>query len=301
MSDDFDPTPLLGGWVDDPGRHLVASSMPWGRLQDAAPDLAGDTDGRKNIMLHMAFIDVLGAFPEYPAQQIGDCTGVSGAEATDQTQCIEIALKGDAEEFKHISSEALYGMARELAGMLRGGDGCYGSAIAKALTEGGVVPREVAGAYSGQRAKEWGRRGVPAEIKQAAAQHKLGAAALVVTLEELDAGLNNGYCGQVCSSQGFTMTRDANGMCQPKGRWDHAMKIMARRFRNNRREYLIGQNWGPNVPSGPLVDNQPNFSFWIDEDVMARMLAARDSYLYSGLNGFPRRDLPSGWSYRNMF
>jgi hypothetical protein len=41
--------------------------------------------------------------------------------------------------------------------MLGGGDGCYGAALAKAVTEVGVVPREAVGAYSGERAKEWGR------------------------------------------------------------------------------------------------------------------------------------------------
>jgi hypothetical protein len=55
------------------------------------------------------------------------------------------------------------------------------------------------------------------------AEHKIGAASLVSTLDELDAGLANGYVAIVCSNQGFTMERDQDGFCRPSGSWAHCM------------------------------------------------------------------------------
>ncbi len=122
-------------------------------------------------------------------------------------------------------------------------------------------------------------------MKTTAAPFKVGSAALITTLEELDAALANGYPSAGGFSQGFTMHRDADGVCQQSGRWGHEQCCVGRRRRNGRRQYLLGQSWGLNVPDGPLTDDQPNFSFWIDETPMASILSQRDWLAFAKFPG----------------
>jgi hypothetical protein len=265
----FDPTIHLTGWIDSPDRHALAATFA-PPLAQAAPHLmygAGE-----DVFLFRAWKDVLGSYPAYVAQQIGDCTSFGSGHAIDLLQCVEASIGKEPISYLETCTEAIYGMGREIAGMLGGGDGCYGVAVAKALVTMGAVPRKLVGAYSGNRAKEWGGRGVPESVKTAAAQFKLGSAALVTTLDELDAALANGYPAAGGFSQGFTMHRDQDGCCRQSGRWGHEQCCAGRRTRNGRRQYLLCQSWGANVPDGPTTDDQPDFSFWIDQDPMASIL-----------------------------
>jgi hypothetical protein len=140
VAEGMDPdTPVqLCGWIDDPNRHFVARSFPHPTFSQAAPDLMTG-DNSKDVFLYKAWVDVLGKYPEYPAQQIGDCTSFGSGHALDLLQCIEIALGNMAIEYRETCTEAIYGMGREVGGMLGGGDGCYGVAVAKALTDFGAI------------------------------------------------------------------------------------------------------------------------------------------------------------------
>ncbi len=287
----------LCGWIDDPNRHALAATPPNPTFAQAAPDLLG---AAQDVFLYKAWKQVLGQYPDYPAQQIGDCTSFGSGHAVDLLQCVEIALGNQPLAYKETCTEAIYGMGREISGTLGIFDGCYGVAVAKALTDWGAVPRDLVGAYSGRRAKEWGRTGVPANIKTAAASFKLGAATLVTTLDEIDAALANLYPCAGGFSQGFTMHRDADGVCRQSGRWGHEQACTARRTKNGRRQYLLVQSWGDGVPDGPQTDDQPSWSFWIDEDSMASILAQKDFLAFSKFPGFERRPVPPQWSYEEF-
>lgn len=225
-----------------------------------------------------------------------NCTSFGSAHTVDLLQCVQMVIGKQQEAYKEICTEAIYGMGREIANMLGGGDGCYGAAVAKAVMIG-VVPRESVGPYDGNRAKQWGSSGVPADVKKAAADHPVKSTAIITTVEEAQAALSNGYPFIVCSNQGFTMTRDANGVCTPQGSWAHCMFSSACRMLNGKLQFLIDQSWGDNVPSGPLTDDQPSFSFWIDAPVLGRMLQGEDSLTFSSFAGFPGQPLPSNWTY----
>jgi hypothetical protein len=190
-------------------------------------------------------------------------------------------------------------MGREIADMLGQQDGCYGVAVAKALVERGAIPRKLVGAYSGKRAKEWGARGVPSEIKQTAGSFKLGAAALVTSLAEADAALANGYPMAGGFSQGFTLHRDQDGLCRQSGQWGHEQAVGARRTRNGQRQYLMLQSWGNTIPDGPTTDDQPLFSFWVDERDFTSILSQRDFLAFSLFPGFEKKPLPSRWTYQD--
>jgi hypothetical protein len=68
----LDPDDVLSlcGWRDDPIRHVIAAQYP--RLSAVAPHLYGAAPPG-DIQLYRAWSDVLGHYPPYVAQEIGDC------------------------------------------------------------------------------------------------------------------------------------------------------------------------------------------------------------------------------------
>jgi len=288
----------LGGWLGiDQTQRRFAAQYP--RLRDAAPQLCA-SEPTEPVLLYKAWRDVLGDHPPYPAQQIGDCVGFGHAHGADLLQCVEIAL-GEPSEYREVSTEFVYATSREVGGLLGGGDGSYGSAAVKAMQSIGLVSREMAGergTYSGSRARDWGRRGAPADLKAAAAEFKLGSAALVRTWSELVAAILNGYPVTICSNQGFALERDAQGFCRAWGVWAHCMLIGGLRF--DRPGACVLQSWGPENPTGPTALDQPTFSFWADKPVVERILAQGDSWALAKAPNFVERHMPSHWSYSSL-
>jgi hypothetical protein len=284
------------GWLGiDAIQQACASG--YGALAAAAPPLMAAAPDTAPILLYKAWRDVLGKDPAYPAQQIGDCVSFGHGHANDLLQCIEISL-GEPAEFRETDTEFIYATSREVAGILGRGDGSYGAAAVKAMTTIGLVSREMLGdqaAYSGKRAKEWGRVGAPADVKAKAAPFKLGSGALVSTWNELVAALMNGYPVTICSNQGFTLQRDAQGFCSARGTWGHCMCVAGIRF--DREGACILQSWGPESPAGPLGLDQPTFSFWADRRVIERILSQGDSWALTKAPDFVSRPLPVHWSY----
>ena len=293
-----DPThPLaVDGWLGaDEIQRGFAALRP--ALAQAAPALVRDESDGAPILLYKAFRDVLGAYPDYPAQQIGDCVGVGHGHGLDMLQCVEIAL-GEPSEFRETSTEFIYATSREAAGILGRSDGSYGSAAVQAMISVGVVSREMLGpdgGYNGARAKSWGHTGAPAELKAKAAATRLGTVARVTSWDELTAAMRNGYPVTICSNQGFTLRRDAQGFCAPRGTWGHCMLIGGVRF--DRPGACILQSWGPDQPEGPLALDQPSYSFWADRRVVEGILAQGDSWALAKAPEFAVRALPEHWSY----
>jgi hypothetical protein len=290
--------PHFTGWLHDPAAvRAVTATLPRPLFGDAAPSLAGSGAG-KTTLLYKAFKEVNGEYIKYPAQTIGDCVSQGCAHGVDLLACVQIFLGKRSEAFHPTSTEAVYGMARVDIGGERGSysDGAVGAWAAKAVSTLGTVSRDVTGPYDGRKAREWGARGVPADVKAKAAEHKVRTVSLVTTYEELEDALANGYPVTVASNQGFAMTRDADGGCRARGHWSHQMLLVGVRT-EPRPQALIFQSWGSMVPDGPLTLDQPDNSFWADRDVVAGMLAVRDSWALSNYDGYPGQPLPSAWSY----
>jgi hypothetical protein len=289
----------LGGWLHDPeevGRLLA--TMPRPLFSQAAPLLSGSGTG-KTTLLYKAFKDInKGSYIDYPAQTIGDCVSHGFGHGVDLLEAVQIALGHKNEVFHQTATEAIYGMARVDIGGQRGSysDGAVGAWAAKAVSTIGTVDRDVVGPYDGSRAKSWGAKGVPAAIKSKAGQHKVGSVSMVETYEELEDALANGYPVPVCSNQGFTLQRDEDGFCRPKGHWGHCMLIVGVRA-DKRPGACIFQSWGPDMPTGPLGLDQPTNSFWADRDVVSDMLAMQDSWALSQFEGYPGQAIPDHWSY----
>lgn len=298
MAEQAFPLRHLCGWVDDPARHALAATFA-PPLSQVAPHLMA-APPVENALLYKAWKDVDGKYPSYVAQQIGDCTSFGSGHANDLNIAVEMIL-GKPWLLEETCTEFIYSMGRKIANMRRSGDGCYGVAVAKALVTYGAVPRSLVGPYSGQRAKQWGDMDPAQNIIDEAAKHKVGNAALLTSTEELRAAIANGYPCAGGFSQGFVMHRDSNGCCAQSGRWGHEQCCPAYRSRGGSFEYLLLQSWGPNVPDGPLTDDQPDFSFWITEQSMASIVSQQDFLAFSGAAGFHVRDLPSGWKKGDFY
>ena len=296
MSHDFIK---LGGWRRDPEevqRTLARLRRPY--FAASAPRLRRSGVDR-TVLLYKAFKEVnSGDYIDYPEQEIGDCVSQSFGHGIDLLEAVQIVIGKTPEAFEPTATEAIYGMARVDVGGLHGSDddGAVGAWAAEAVSTLGTVSRKVTGPYDGKRAKAWGSVGVPAEIKAKAVAHKVRTTSLVATYGELEDALANGYPVTVCSDQGFTMERDADGFCGTEGEWGHCMLIVGVR-RGKRPGACLFQSWGSNTPDGPLALDQPPNSFWADRDVIAAMLALKDSWSISHFDGYPEQDLPASWSY----
>jgi hypothetical protein len=282
----------LCGWVPDfPTRPSVAGEIP--ELAQAGPWLTADRS--KSVLLYKVWREVFADYPDYPAQLIGDCTSFAHGHAHDLLMTVEAYL-GDL-EFSAIGrtcTEAWYACGREAGGMLRSGDGCYGSAILKAgqtmgLLRYGDLPEDER-AYSGRRARQWGRSGLPDELKPIAAARTIQGA-MLNSVDGMIAALQSGRPCTISTSRGFTTTRDAQGFCRLKGRWGHCMGVVG--YRADRPGFLVIQSWGPKTPDGPTDLDQPPWSFWCAEADMASIIAEGDSTTLSSTPGFAPRRLPA--------
>ena len=288
----------LCGWRNDPDAvKEVLSALPRPLFKGSAQAILG-TGAGKTTLLYKAFKDVNGGeYIDYIAQAIGDCVSFGHGHGTDLLEAVQISIGKKNEAFKQTATEAVYGMARVDIGGERGSysDGAVGAWAAKAISTIGTVNRDVVGAYSGKRAKDWGANGVPASVKSQASAHKVGTVSLVTTWEELEDALANGYPVTVCSNQGFTLERDSQGFCRARGTWGHCMLITG--TRTDRPGACIFQSWGSDVPSGPLALDQPPNSFWAEKNVVSDMLGLEDSWSLSSFEGYPGQALPTAWSY----
>lgn len=282
----------LCGWVPDhPDRPAVTASLP--TLCQAGPHLVADPS--KNVFLYKVWKEVFSGYPDYPAQEIGDCESFGHGHAHDLLLTIEDYL-GDLpiSAVHRTCTEAFYAAGREAGNMLGYGDGCYGSAMLKAAQTLGVVCYadlpDGQQTYSGRRAKSWGRTGMPDSVRSIA-KGRLLSGAMLGSVEDMIAALQAGHPCTISTAHGFSMTRDADGFCRLQGRWGHCMGVAGYRA-DQGGGFLVLQSWGPNQPSGPLALDQPTWSFWCHSEDMARIIAEGDSDTLSSSPGFAPRSLP---------
>jgi hypothetical protein len=55
---------------------------------------------------------------------------------------------------------------------------------------------------------------------------------------------------------------------------------------------LVMNSWGTNWVSGPTRHDQPVGSFWVDAEVIDRMVKQKDSFALSGFIGYPKQVVP---------
>ena len=247
----------------------------------AAPHLEGSWDGKTSVSNWEATRKVLGAFLPAQKQTRGTCVGRGCSGALNVLQCIQIAEGKRADEFRPVSHAWCYGGARTRGGMLGSGDGAMGPDAALWCKEkGSVFQRESGDAdyYSDQRAVEWGGSGIPSALLPLAADNPAQEVAVCLSAREAADTIFNGGVVTVASDQGFTMTRDSHGVCQPQGSWAHQMYLAAIVvLPDGRKVFGCGQSWGENTPDGPQLSGCPNYVFGIQWEVADGMLRQKQS------------------------
>lgn len=284
------------GWVNLPFEvENILRQLPAPYFADAGAHLLAGAD---DVFLWEACQRVVGGhLPAHDQDGVGCCVGEGFSSAVEYLQCVEIALGGQAERYHPISCEAVYALSRvEVGGGRLRGEGSTGAWAAKAVSQFGVLPRSTVGrydltAFDPKLARSWGDSGLPDDLEPEARKHLVRTVSLVKSFDEAKAALANGYPVTVCSNQGFSLTRDDDGFCSPRGSWSHCMCFIGATA-GRRPGLCCLQSWGPATPGGPIgIGDHPACAFWVDADVADRMLRQGDSWALSAFDGFPARRL----------
>lgn len=314
---------FAGAYLDDVAKgefEDFITSQSFGNLDgDAvahANGLTGTGEGRLVIPYVFALEYYPGSLPG-PGQEVGDCVSWGSKNAGFITFCCDIKSgkpdeeTGIVEGAPFIPPEGILQGAMSPEGIYwyRGYDG-HGWQCEKAAQ---VVCQDSAlwirqpypeleldlTKYSGKLASKYGQRKPPEEFTQTGRKHLIRTSTRVKTAEEARDFIANGYGILSCGSEGFSSTRDENGVSSRKGSWSHAMAFIGFDDREEtKRRYngplvLVQNSWGKwNRGSRRILGTDidiPEGSFWAKwSDVSRRSMLA-----FSGANGWPAKKLPA--------
>lgn len=303
------PAESAQGWVPNPkATEAFSKSLP--ALYTEQVEVLVKQDNNKDALLYRPLTaclrkaglatrwlkkrDGIDCVRSYNQGNVGSCTGNATAQAINVLSAVEIVLLDKFQEFAAVSSaDGIYGLGREAAGMLgSAGDGCYGSAMARAVMQMGTLycmkyESHDLTEYDQTRCRQFGRNGVGERLKAEAIKHPVRSTVRVKDAESAWSLIGNGYPINVCSNVGFKTKRDKEGICQPSGNWNHSMAVIARRTTSSgKRVFIILNSWGDNWNYGPYWEDMPWGSFGVEFEVFNRMCKQGDTFAYSELEGF---------------
>jgi len=247
-------------------------------------------------------------FPDWTwgNQGTGDCVSWEAAHKLDVLLAI-LAVNGKIEPPKRrVASEPCYGFARvegQGRSVYYGGPGTSGRAMQEGLKRFGTLYRQAYGAadlskYSGSRAVQYGRSGVPDELEPEAANHKVRDAVCVRTTDEAIALIDSGYPVGYCGGTYWGLTRDANGIAKQIKSGAHGMAITGY-WRNSPKGLCF---WVANTghgkhcsgPKGPIEvpDVYAQCGSWMPESRITPVLRAGDCFAHTFVEGWPVQKLP---------
>lgn len=277
--------------------------------------------------LSVPVMDVLKLYPDSlpgGAQGRGDCVSWSTRNAGLITMCTDITSGLADEESGHVEGAPEVSDAGRLNGVLsteaiynwrrHGGDGWYCSDAAQVvMNESGLWLRQNYPeidvdftTYSSRNAGIYGARTPPKSWLDIGRQHLIRTTTVLNSYEELRDMLANGYGVSSCGSEGFSSTRDENGVSRRSGSWAHAMGYGGVDERPEIIKLykeplvLVLQSWG-NWNEGPRTIYGTNIkipvgAFWARwSDVKNR-----DMIAFSSFNGWKRKNLTSWGALGNI-
>jgi hypothetical protein len=290
------PTTYATGWVPRPDAVAeVAGAQQFKVFADTPAGKA--TADEKDVFLWNAWNKALGNIPPPRNQSsIGSCVSFGTSAAVDCLIAISFGL-GTSGEYHDTVQEAVYGGSRVQIGKgrLGSGDGSVGAWAAQWVKDYGVIARGKVGSYdlstySVARCRQWGNQGCPKDLLEVAREHPVKGIAQVTSAEAARKALLSGYPIAVCSNQGFTSTRDADGFARPSGQWAHCMAILG--YRADRKGFFVWNSWGADWIKGPLgAGSPPEGGFWADWQTIDGMTHQGDTWAFSDVAGFGKRRL----------
>lgn len=295
--------PLFGYAPNPDGTQRFLRTLPRPLLSQAGPDLTLDTS--RDVFLGTA---LLSCSPNWRrgAQEVGSCVGWGWALAVDVLASCDVHLRHEAEVWGGDTLAAsIYGFSRvEVRGQRNlGGDGSYGAAAAKAVTQYGTlhVGQDYGGKkfldQNGKREREWGRDGVPDELEAYAARHKVSDVALIKTFEDCAKALQSGYPSAVTGMLGFSMTLTDGYMRPGRQPWPHCQMAAGVRWKPDP-AILVVNSWA-DCYDGTVDKNLPpafqRSAGWVRAEDFNRLIEGLDSFALSGYSGFSPREIPENW------
>ena len=204
---------LVGSWCDPEDTDKLLGELPHPLFGVAASNLYDSGKG-KVALLHKSIQKFDPTFGAHERQTTGDCVSHATRNAVDVTRCHEI-VGGQPEEFvARGATEAIYGYRGH------GGQGMSCSKAARFVNQiGGILLRKNYGfvdfsKYNSRIGTNWGRGGVPEDVKREGQKHQVKTISLINTIDQARDAIANGYAISVCSNYGFSSRRDKHGIAR---------------------------------------------------------------------------------------
>lgn len=308
---------LATGWIP-PSERDFAQKCLTAEFDEVTPrfgDVNVGVDLPKHALLYECEKKATGSLLPRIWQKSGSCVGAGGARAYGQTMCGDIVHRQTVEEVPLLFPWATYGIGREIAGMRGRGDGSFGAAQAKAVSESGFgmlraddqrLPqptiRDGWAWWSAQIEKEWswpkqwpiGRDVLAPDANN----HQISYVARIKSWDELCQAFAQGY-GVTCASMFGTRPRVQDGFLvgEWNDSWAHQMSWAGYYTHDSLGELVAVDNqWGPGAhPECPFLSQLGvRGSFWIRKTTVERLLSSGDAEVFAHGNSedWPLRTIP---------
>lgn len=285
------PQDQYGVWEDSGSGKLV---IPFVYVNKMFPDcLPGGAQGRgdcvswstRNGILTTWACELVAGLPDEVSGLVEGCPDISPE-----------AIKAGV-----LSTEAIYWLRAH------GGDGWSCEAAANVVkSKSGLWLRKKYDdlgvdltVYNSKTAGIYGASPPPEKFLEVGRQHLVRALTTLRGPEQIRDFLFNGYGVSSCGSEGFSNSRDENGVSKRSGSWAHALAYVGFDDRETTKSkyggplVLVQNSWGqwnsgPRKIMGTDIEI-PIGSFWARwSDVQSRSAIA-----FSSVNGWPPRNLPA--------
>lgn len=291
------------GWVDNPDAVEEVTSEVG--VFSSTADFLSNTGKGKIVCLHDNYTKLGMTFPQKDQNPAPSCTAFGIAGGIDVLKVTEI-VNGERETFlAETATEPIYYGARVVIGKnsIRGGGAVVAHGV-KYVNTYGVLARQKYGQidltyYSPDRCVRWGNNsGFPKTLESLSKENVVMAYSRVKSYEECRDSIANNHPVIIGSSYGFSSETDDEGFCKNSTTWHHCMFIMAVDDDSRRKGCLICNSWGPRwlrIRKRKL--NQPDGSFWVDAEIIDRMMKSGDGWSISSFQGYRKAAIDTSVSW----
>jgi hypothetical protein len=245
-------------------------------------------------------------------QESGSCVCQGGQNAIAYTMAVEAFIKGEAEQVKYpLFAYIAYGRSRHYIGERGPGEGSFGSAMARAVKEDGILPadftglpqwKEANGGLTIGRQQELAWSYIPDKadkfdpFQDAAKIHPIKTVAQCKSSDDVASALKNGY-GCTCASMwgGNMKCKVVEGVLlnERVTEWAHQMSVLGVMEHDKLGQLFFIQNsWGANVHGEDPAGGPPG-GFWIKKAEMD-WICRDEVFAMSDFVGFPAKQID--WS-----
>jgi hypothetical protein len=276
---------------------LASQAVPF---YDAFPLARASGAGRVSLPYRaLMALDPDGPAVKGEAQRQGDCVGKCVRNAGSLDYAID-SLFGETTWRGRLCDENIYGMRGH------GGEGADCGRLCHYVSPegaGGFLPR---GSYAGPDggtidlsiyspglSGSWGRRGTPAWLNAQAAANKALRVYPVRSSDEARDAVASGFGLVRCGSDGYSSTRNQDGVSDPDGVWHHAIAIMAvddTQWAHDQYGgplWLHWHNWGK-WNSGGKRHEQPDGTWWVRSRFFTRWISDGSVWAVASVRGYER-------------